>query len=114
MQKIYLSGAITGVKNYKKLFKKAENMVRKYFPDAEIINPATYFEKNNIDTANFDYETYIIEDLKLLKSCNYICMLPNWETSRGSQLEFDFANIANKAVIYLSWIKEVINGNRIK
>lgn len=79
--KIYIAGAITDNPYYKKQFADAEAyLVGKGF---EVINPT----KNECTT----YKEYIDTGLAQLKTCDGIFMLPDWEWSKGANLELNYA-----------------------
>lgn len=76
--RVYLSGPITGVKNYKENFAAAEEKMKKMGFD--VINPAAF----NRVLPEMGYEEYMDIDLKLLAMCDVIYMLKDWEKSRGA------------------------------
>ena len=84
-KRVYISGAMTGVKNYRHKFFDAERkLVAKNY---KVINPAY------IDDVmpNADYEDYMKVDLFLLDMCDLIYMLKGWEQSRGANREYGYA-----------------------
>lgn len=82
--KIYLSGPISGVSNYKENFAKAEATLRMRWPDAVIINPSVL-------PAGLSNKEYIMTDLQLLSTADILVLLPGWETSTGAMIEKLFA-----------------------
>lgn len=93
--KIYLSGPISGVSNYKENFAKAEASLHERCPDAVIINPSML----PLGMSNKDY---IMTDLQLLSSADILALLPGWETSTGAKLEKLFAQyIGINSILYL-------------
>ena len=80
--KIYISGKITGLKNYKKLFRKAEKrLIKKGF---NVVNPVTLGEAL---PENSDWSKYMKMDLHAMLECNGIYLLDNWEDSKGAIIE---------------------------
>lgn len=75
---VYISGKITGNKNYEAEFNEAEIKLRKM--GFKVFNPASIKE-------DWTYEQYMKCDLKHLLECDWIYFLPNWETSRGARIE---------------------------
>lgn len=84
--KVYISGAITGVKDYKKKFEESEKILTE--KGYEVINPTKVIQENSC----FSYIDYICFTLKLLEKCDCMCMLDNWEESTGAKVEFFIAN----------------------
>lgn len=93
MSSVYISGAITGVKNYKKNFERACNILEPRF--SVVINPA------EIEGENYwTWEDYMCECMKVLPYCTHIFMLKGWEKSRGANIELLVANSMGLTVIY--------------
>ena len=78
--KIYLSGPITGVRDYKMKFKQAEIKIRDANPDAIILSPA-------ILPAGLTNREYMEIDLAMIRAADVVALLPDWETSTGARLE---------------------------
>lgn len=79
---IYISGKVTGDKNYKAKFKEAEEKIKKRYPAAEIVNPtAAGFP----DT--YDWADCMRECMHMLKKCNAIYFLDDWQESAGACIE---------------------------
>ena len=76
--KIYISGKITGNKDYIMTFANAEALLKEKFPGATIINPADVSLPNI-----YDWEDYMAICLRLLDKATHIYMLDNWVHSRG-------------------------------
>lgn len=68
--RVYISGPITGVEDYKERFAKAEQELKEQ--GHIVINPAKVDETY----PEFDYEDYMEVDLCLLNLCEAIYMLP--------------------------------------
>lgn len=105
IKRIYISGPITNVKNWKKNFLLAEKKILELDKTFAVVNPLKISERIEKDFAKYektpDYQDYMREDIKLLADCNAICMLPGWKRSKGARLEYRIAKILNLTIIEL-------------
>lgn len=85
-KKVYISGKVTGL---------PINVARKMFSDAEDkINATGKYEAVNPlkdEKEGYEWEYYMRKDIKLLMDCEFIYFLPNWQESRGANLEMIIA-----------------------
>lgn len=79
---IYISGKVTGDENYKKKFKEAEEKIKKMYPAAEIVNPTA---ADFPDT--YDWADCMRECMHMLKKCNSIYFIDDWQESAGACIE---------------------------
>lgn len=95
--KVYISGQISGVKDYQKNFAVAsQELIRRgHIP----VNPA------NVVHEGWSYKQYIDHDLILLSICDAIYMLKGWEESRGASLELNYAMTTGMQVIFEEDVK---------
>lgn len=101
---VYLSGPITGKKNYKGLFSFTEELI-KLCDALRIYNPASDIPDS------LDYEDAMKRCVAALVEYDTIVMLPGWHTSRGARLERDIAlacginivDLANYRLVQCSW-----------
>ena len=92
--RIYISGPITNVLDYKEKFARAEQNLKAKYPDAEIINPTV------LDKFPLTYDEYMELDLRLLGMCEGIYMMEGWEDSKGANREYGYALAKGKAIYF--------------
>lgn len=84
--RIYISGPITNVLDYKEKFDIAEEHLKAEFPKAEIINPTMI-----VLPGSCTHEDYMKIDFMLLDLADAIYMLDGWELSKGACMEYGYA-----------------------
>ncbi|NWA25475.1 DUF4406 domain-containing protein [Pseudomonas gingeri] len=91
--RVYVAGPMTGIKdfNYPAFNAVAEQLRAKGY---EVENPADHGIVEGAQWA--DYMAY---DLTRLGLCGVICLLPDWERSRGARLEAHIAEQLGMAVM---------------
>lgn len=90
-KKIYIAGKITGLKDYKIHFDRAEEELKKQ--GHIVVNPAFVPE-------GLKYDDYMNICTAMLKACNTIYMLNNWKDSTGACIEHQIAELSGKEIIY--------------
>jgi ferritin-like protein len=87
--KIFISGKITGLEpeESKKLFKKAENYLKKRLDMFEVINP------HEIKYESDEPAKQMLQILDIISQCEAVYFLDNWKSSNGSQCEYWFAKM---------------------
>jgi len=96
--RIYISGKMRGLpeEESRNLFKAAEQYLIELGHD--VVNPwDTEDEKKQLCK---DWDDYILYDLPILKTCDAIFMLQNWQFSDGAQIEYHFARGRHMEIIY--------------
>ena len=94
-KRVYLSGPITNVKNYKGLFMFVEELAA--LDDAEqIYNPAAQIP------ASSSWEQAMHRCLSEITNYDTVVLLPGWNASRGARLESDVALACGIHVVNLS------------
>ena len=86
MDRVYISGQITGNKNFVKEFEKREKELKSlgYFP----VNPVAIYSRLKISLGREPtYREIMDEDIRVLKRCDYINFLDNWNKSMGAKEE---------------------------
>lgn len=93
LKTIFISGSITKDlhTNYRDKFKKAEEKLTAQ--GYAVINPS-------YQNVGFKYEDYLIITLNMLARCDAIYMLSGWEESKGALLEYNYACLTNKVILY--------------
>ena len=79
MSRIYISGPITGVENFREIFLKKQLELEKL--GNEVVNPALLYL---IMPSSSTWQEYMDICIPLLKLCDKITMLKGYENSRGS------------------------------
>lgn len=103
-KKVYLSGPITGKKNYKGLFLFAEELA-KMCDVSRIFNPASDIPNS------FSYEEAMKRCVAALAEYDTIMLLPGWRSSKGAKIEYDIAcacgmnivDLTNYRLVQCSW-----------
>lgn len=93
MKKIYIAGAITGVKGAKAIFDKAKLELEKLGYIA--ISP---FDNGLEESCT--WEQHMIADAKMLRQCDAIYLLSNWNNSIGANIEYLLAAKWKLEIIY--------------
>jgi len=91
MNKIYIAGGITGVNDYRKIFKIAETRLKR--KGYICMNPSVLPE-------GFEQDDYMDICTEMLLVCDTIYMLKGWKTSLGAVMELNCAVRNNIEVIY--------------
>ena len=101
----YLSGPITGHKNYRQQFARAAGALKEM--GYAVINPAELGAALPLD--QMSYEDIMKIDTELLAAADYLVQLPGWEDSKGANRELGFALGTDKIIVSLEQLltKEV-------
>lgn len=82
MDRVYISGGITNVPDYKDKFEDAESKLKAL--GYSVINPARV---NDMLPTDLTYDEYMKLDYTMLDLCDAIYLIPGWNNSQGSKLE---------------------------
>lgn len=102
--KIYISGPVTGHKNYKEQFGSMSYLLKREGHGA--VNPVQIMEPV---CGVLDYKTILQADLELLEGCDGILMMPGWEESQGAQKEYAKATRQGLQVFFAESIAKLPN-----
>ena len=91
--RVYISGQISGVDDYKNNFRDAGKFL--LLEKHEVIDPTAF---DGI-LPKLTYEEYMKFDLALLDLCDAIYMLKGWEKSLGANREYGYALAAGKHIM---------------
>ena len=91
IKKIYISGKITGDPNYREKFAKAEEEVKA--KGYMVMNPAILPE-------GFSWVDYMEISFAMMKACDAIYLLEDWEDSAGACLERQKARDDGLTIFY--------------
>ena len=80
---LYISGAVTGVKNYKVLFRTAETKLMR--AGYEVLNPIVLCQDD------WSWKMCMKRVLKAMLDCDALALLDNWEQSKGANIEVSLA-----------------------
>lgn len=106
-KKIYISGPITGTKDYMSRFSTAHlSLARQGY---SVVNPAMVNAMLPEDTT---YEEYMAMSFAMLDMCDSVYMLDGWEKSKGAKMEYERALKNGLEIIYqtmLEWKQRIYN-----
>ena len=96
--RIYISGKMRGLpeEESRMLFKAAENYLIGLGHD--VINP--WNSEDDKKRQCKEWDDYILYDLQLLRQCDAIFMLDNWQDSWGAKCEHAYANGKGLSILY--------------
>lgn len=98
---IYLSGKIAGLKRAQAMY-NFSNAAEKVYDLFAGTNSISIVNPMKLPDVQKSWADFIIRDLMILKDCDAIVMLPNWENSPGAVVEHDFAKGMGKEIKYIN------------
>ena len=102
--RIYLSGKITGrdKEDYTRQFARAESFYKT--GGFDVVNPVTIGEVIMKNNPKANWEDFMQEDLKALRTCTHIALLEGWEESKGAKVEKAEAEKMGLEIMQLKFI----------
>lgn len=94
MKKVYISGKITGTKDYMERFAECEKKLTEQ--GYSVINPA---KVNAMLPQDTEYDEYMKMSFTMLEMCDMIYMMNGWSTSNGACMEYDKARELGKEIM---------------
>ena len=91
--KIYIAGKITGDKNYKNKFKRAEKLLRSL--GHSVMNPAWIAPSDD-----FIWTDYMQISGMMQARCNAVYFLKDWKDSEGAKIEFKRCHQLNQTAFF--------------
>ena len=88
---VFISGAITGVDGYRKIFAAAEQWLLE--PECIVLNPAVL-------PWGMEWEAYLRITKEMVRCADVVYVLQNWENSKGVHEELSLAARLGKKIIY--------------
>lgn len=92
---VYISGPVTGNKDYKEQFGSMSYLLKKY--GHKPVNPVQVMDPVR---GVLDYKTILNADLELLEGCDGILLMPGFEESNGAKKEFEKAKRLELKIFY--------------
>lgn len=100
--KVYISGPVTGNKEYKEQFGSMSYLLKREGHGA--VNPVQIMEPVR---RVLDYKTILNADLELLEGCDAVLFMPGWEDSKGCKKEYDKALRLGLKMFYTDTISKL-------
>lgn len=101
MNRIYISGPITGTDDFYERFAEAEATWS--CDGSSVVNPA---KLNDIMPKDATHEEYMRMSFELLDICDAIYMMKGWEESKGANREYGYAVAKGMRLMFEKWSEE--------
>ena len=96
--RFYLSGQISGNPNFMENFDKAEQTIKVFYPEAEVINPA----KVGDALPQLKHEEYMQISFSLVDFSDVVVMMNGWRLSCGASQEYGYAKAKGKKIMFMN------------
>lgn len=94
--RIYITGRITGDKDYREKFRKAEERI--LASGHEPINPACLRLPESCT-----WDDYMVLAMDMLRMADAVYVLPDWQQSAGSGIEYGYALKKGMVILTEPW-----------
>lgn len=117
LKKVYISGAMTGIADYNRpAFKKAQDKFLGL--NFEVINPHDLFTPEELKeifgrverkeiSEDDAWGIFMKRDIEYMVQCEFVAVLPYWETSRGANLELAIAKALKMPIVQVDTMQEI-------
>lgn len=95
MNRLYISGPISGTTDFEARFGKMEKELRE--SGYEVVNPA---KMNVIMPDSSTHAEYMALSFELINICDTVLMMNGWEESKGANQEYGYARAKGKTIIF--------------
>lgn len=95
--RVYISGPITGTKDYMRRFQEAEDALLNWGEGVEVINPAAVCF---LMPDTFKHRDYMDICFRLLEKCDTIYFMKDWKKSKGACMEYGYALAKDMVIMY--------------
>lgn len=110
--RLYLSGKMSGLEDFGfSVFNPEARRLRNL--GYEVVNPAEIAAEHLEQGSNNQWLDWIIEDLKYLKYCDAIAMLPRWKESTGATIEHTCAKRTGMPIYVARKLKKVVGEPKV-
>lgn len=92
--RIYIAGKVTGDSRYQEKFASMEQRLTKLNPKFEVVNPAKKIP------AEAPWLLAMFCCIRMLRHCDWVVMLRDWNDSRGARWEHNVARRKGKIILY--------------
>ena len=99
MERIYISGPITGTVDAEERFGEAEEILRKKYLINAIVNPLRVGQEADTD-ASMTHDEYMHISFAMMDLCNAVYMLDGWRNSKGACMEYGYARAKGAKILY--------------
>ena len=101
VMRIYISGKVSGKEQgqFFSDFDNAEVLLRRKYPDAEIINPVAMTAGIAMNCPSFSHKEYLDLCICALDKCTHIFLMDDWNHSTGAMEEVEYALKCNHKIL---------------
>lgn len=117
LKKVYISGGISGIENGNRAaFKKAYDKLKEL--NFEPVNPHDLFSEEEVSDINNRIEKkeiteeeawciFMKRDIQHLVQCEFVAVLPYWESSSGANVELAIAKSLKMPIVRADNLQEI-------